>query len=483
MPFASLADFVDALDQAGELARIRVEVDADLEIAAITERVAQQGGPALLFERARGHRPPVATNLLGTESRLCRALGLADLRQAEDLLERLTETTSTWLGKLRAPAPSGEARQPVRSARGAPCQQVLKLGRDVDLGEWPALRCGPQEQTRWITAAQVMVCDPETGRRHVESAPLAVLDKNRLGIVWRPSQPGWRIRERCQADGQPLPVAIWLGGATWLWALAAGSLAGQEDAYTFAASLRGKPLDVVACRTHAMEVPAEADVVLEGHLDASTAAEPSGVLARSNGHYSPSRPCWPLTISAVTHRTNPIFPAFVASRPPNEASVVSRALLRLALPLIRRSVPDVADVEWVSMAGWETVAVVSIKKRHPHQARRVAGALWGLDALMHASCLVLVDEHVAASQAGQVLLALGANVHPARDVFFQDGPAHDWEHASPAVAGGRLMGIDATEKLPAEHAGAWPALLTPDPQTLEKARARWAEYGLGPWGG
>lgn len=478
MPANSLADFLEELEQAGELARISVEVDPELELAAITDRVMKEKGPALLFERVKGHHPPVVTNLLGTESRLCRALGIGVLDELSQRLVADAAPAAGWLERIRSGSLfSAVAKQAIRTVRSGVCQQVVKLGRDVTLLEWPALRSWPLEPRRSITGGVVLVQDPQTGDRKLETATLEIVDKAKLGVSWNRYHAGPRFLEQYRRREQRMPVAVWLGADPAFAVAAAAPLPAEADGYAFASLLRGRAIDLVKCRSHDLEVPAEAEIVIEGFIDPEEPLLTSGPSGQANGYYSLPGKAWPLSVSTVTHRTNPVFPAIVPSDPPSEAGMIARAIERLWLPLVKQAVPELIDYSFAEQAGPANLAVLAINKTHPGQARKAAAAFWGLDAMMFAKAVVVVDAEIDVRNLAQVTLAAAANADPRRDVFFYDGPPRPGDHAG--GAGGHALGIDATAKTPEETGGACPARLAPSPEAVDQIRARWSEYGLG----
>jgi len=251
-------------------------------------------------------------------------------------------------------------------------------------------------------------------------------------------------------------------------------LPAEADSFDFAALLRRRPLELVKCRSHDLLVPAEAEIVIECFIDPEEPLVASGPLGQADGRHGPTGEAWPLEVSAVTHRTNPVFAANVPSAPPNEAGVIGRAIERLWLPLVKQAVPELVDYVLVEQAGPHHLAVLAIRKTFPDQARKAAGAFWGLDAFMFVKLVVVVDADIDVRDYSKVLLAAATNTAPGRDVFFQAGPPHPFD----AEAGGQLMGIDATAKLPEEHAGGWPQRLAMSQEAVDLIRGRWSEYGL-----
>jgi 4-hydroxy-3-polyprenylbenzoate decarboxylase len=242
--------------------------------------------------------------------------------------------------------------------------------------------------------------------------------------------------------------------------------------------LRRRPIDLVKCRSHDLEVPAEAEIVIEGFIDPEGPPLASGPLGQPDGRYSLPGEAWLLEVATVTHRTNPVFPAVIPSAPPSETSVIGRTIERLWLPLVKQAVPELVDYALVEQAGPHNLALLSIRKTFPGQARKAASGFWGLDAFMFVKRVVVVDADMDVRDYPKVLLAAATNAASERDVFFQTGPPHPDDPQ--AGAGRRLIGIDATTKLPEERTGPWPEKLVLSPQAVDLIRGRWSEYGLPP---
>ncbi len=446
----NLAEFIDRLSRSGQLRRIACEVDAELEIAAITRRVAHDAGPALMFENVRGHRTPVVTNLLGTEDRIRLALGITNL---DDAAKPTTEATGGWLDKLRGKSPA-ETSQP-NLVRAAPCQQVVKLGRDVDLAEWPALRLWPAETARSITAGVLVIGD------EMRSATAVVLDRAQLGIVAHSN-----LNDRT-------PATLVLGGEPAL-AVVASPAARLLAGFDLASQWRKRGPDMVRCRTHDLLVPAEAEIVIEGFLESAAITAPP--LADETGYYSPTTSLHAMEVTAVTHRTNPMFPAVVVSAPPNETSVVRGVISRWLRPMIEQAVPELVDYNLVTSAASGQFTVLSIRKRYAGQGRKVLAACWGAEVLMATKFVVVVDEDVNVTDVAAVLRAVGTHADPERDTVVWQGPTTVGNTQSASTAA--HLGIDATAKLPGEGAATSPLPLLDDPAMAELVAGRWKEYGL-----
>lgn len=484
MAYEHLADFLTELEDAGELVRVRGAVDAALELAALTLRVGggPRGGPAVLFEQVRGSGIPVVANLLGSESRLCRALGVASL----------DEMTSRVAGLLQPDLPAGLLESlklvprlvelsnlPARVVKTGVCQQVVRMGRDVDLRDLPIPRSWPEEAAPVVTAGVLASVDPVTGRRTLDVVPLEVRNRQTLAIHWTRCDAAFRHFLRDRGDGRQMPVAVILGGDPSTLVAAHTPLPETTDAYLFSGFLRRRGVDLVKCRTHDVHVPADADFILEGLVDPSVPPEPAGPIALSSGHYGIPGECPTLTVTAVTHRTNPVFPVLIPGPPPTERYWISRAVERMLLPVLRLFVPEVVDLHLPASGAGRNLAFVSIRKEYPQQARKVMHALWGLGPLAMTKTIVVVDDGIDPSDEDAVWHVVGANVHPGRDVVLCEGPTHPDDHAAPIEGVGHKMGLDATQKLPEEgHRRPWPGRLEPRPEIERLLESRWKEYGL-----
>jgi 4-hydroxy-3-polyprenylbenzoate decarboxylase len=481
MSYSSLADFLEELSARGELVRVSAEVDPVLELAEITRRVAAQGGPALLFDRVRGATMAVVTNLLGTESRVCRALGIDSLDEIPLRTEALIQknTPQNWFDRLKMSADdSGTNKFRARTVKSGPCQQVVRLGRDVDLAGFPLLKQWPGESGLSITAAQLITQDRDAPQRSVTLCPLQVAGPNCLTVLDDGHSGFARHWARHLEANEKMTAAVVVGGDPAAVIAAGLELPDEVDAYHATGLLRGTPVDLVKCRTHAMEVPADADFIFEGYLDPET---PPVVLASAGAggsHYRASRPAPVLHVTAITHRSHPIFPALVNSGPHGEHGALLKARERMLLPAVRAAAPDVADLHLPAYGGPHRFAFVSIHKRYPFQARQIASALWGSEALKFTKFMILVDARVNVHDTRAVFSEVGANVAPERDVFTYDGPAHGSDHANPLAPLGRHMAFDATSKMPGEQQAAWPAPLATSEEIRQLVTARWEEYRM-----
>ncbi len=478
MMHASLAEFLEDLNRAGQLARVAAEVDPHLEIAHLTDRVAKAGGPALLFEHVRGGPSIVVTNLFGAPARIASALGLQSLAELSARGEQLAEATArpTWLDRLKgSEAPTLDRFEP-KAVKQGPCQQVVKLGSDVDLAALPALRCWPDESHPSINGGQLLVVDSETGTRHWHTVALPVVGRNRLALLLSPLEPAWEVVDAARQAGRDLPVAVVLGGSPVAMLLGELPLPQGVDPLALAGRWSAAPLSVVPGRTQSIEVPGSAEMILEGVILASETVD-AGMAVLPSGLYQPLAGCLVLEVTAITHRNNAAFPARVFSPPPSELSALRQLAEQFLLPVAQQVAPEVVDLALPDCGGRDGWLFVALRKRYPHQPRRVAGALWALDGLARTKTIVLVDEDVNVRDTSQVLYQIATHVLPGRDVFFQHGPASLDAAAAPFPHTEKL-GLDATRKLPSQgqHAPLRPA--TADAATAAQLASRWQQYGL-----
>ena len=343
MSYPSLADFLEELRQSGQLVRVEAQVSPNLEATEITSRVTHQGGPALLFGNVAGHGFPLLTNLLATDDRICRALGI---RSPEDLETRIAELVQPtepegWFEKLKA-APTRTALRKLapKLVKSALCQQIVRLGGDVDLGELPALRSRPLEPSPRITAGQVFTVNVPSGQPLLGCYDLGLLDRTRLAVGWLPHDEPARALAVYRQRGLKMPLAVVLGGDPAGLLAAMAPVPPELDGSSLAGLLRDKPREMVRCRTIDLEVPADADLVIEGQINPAAQEADFGLAAVPGGEYQRPRPAPVMEVTAISHRANPVFPALVPGDPPDEACVIRRFLHRVFTPLVRLAIPD-----------------------------------------------------------------------------------------------------------------------------------------------
>lgn len=484
MAYDNLSDYLAELQDDGDLVRIAVEVDPVLEAVHVVERVCQRdgGGPAVFFENIKGHSIPMVANLLGSERRLCRALQADSFDQVAERVAGLIkpDLPDGWLNTLKlVPRFAQLATLPPKTVNAGICQQVVKLGRDVNLGELPIPQCWPNDPGPTITRGQVLTRHSETGVRDISLTPLHVDGQDTLCVHWSRRDEGWRRFVQYQREQRQMPVAVVLGGDPVLDYTAAAPLPPNTDAFLFAGFLRGKGVELVKCRSNDLAVPTNAEIIIEGFIDTDAPLVPADSIAAATGYYRVGQEVPRMQVTAVTHRANPMFPILVRGRPPMEDYWLNQASMRIFRPLVRLYVPEVVDYHMPRAGVFRHILFVSIRKEYAQQARKVMNALWSLGPLTVAKLIVVVDGDVDVRDEEQVWFHVGANVHPGRDTVFCEGPGDMDDHAAPIQGMGHKLGLDATRKLPEEgHSRPWPDALTMTPEIKERVSRRWADYGL-----
>ena len=485
MPYRCLADFLEELSHAGELTRVDNEVDPTFEAAEIVAQAARSGGPAILLGAIKGHDLPVLGNLLATDARICRALGVATLDELAERIARLFDVASPegWFERLKSGSqPAAISSAMPREVKSAACQQIVRLGSDINLNELPLLSCGagvspapvgaavvlPHPHIRGgsatttptlssttafppaITAAVVFSAEPDSHRPVAGRFDLQRIDAARLAVCWAAHDDHARLPCEYRARNQKMPLAVVIGGDPAFLLAAASPLPAGGDVCAVAGLLRQKPLDVVSCRGVDLMAPAEAEIVLEGYVDPSEPPVTAGPLCGPLGHATPPLVAPVMHVTAMTQRTNPIYAVMVPGKPPHEAITVARAMQRVFLPLTRLAMPELVDYDMPEFAAARHWASVSIRKTYAGQGRRAAYAAWGLRPMMFAKTLVVVDQDVDVRDQQAVLAAVSANMNPARDILIDQGPADPFDPAASVGALGQKMAIDATTKLAGE---------------------------------
>ena len=480
MAFTDLREFVARLETLGRLRRITAPVSRDLEITEIVDRVSKTSGAgnvALLFERVEGSGMPVLVNAFGSEQRIALALGV-------DRLDELGERVAKLLD-ARLPGTFGErlrklgtlidvARASPRRVDTAPCQEVVETAAP-SLAALPVLTCWPGDGGRYITLPAVFTRDPVTGARNVGMYRLQVFDDRTLGMHWQTHKGGAEHEHRATSR---MPVAIALGGDPALIYAASAPLPPGIDEVVFAGWLRGSGLDLVRCRTNDLEVPAQAEIVLEGWVD-PTERRLEGPFGDHTGYYSLAREYPVFHLAAITRRARPIYPTTIVGRPPQEDYWLGKATERLFLPIMRLMLPEIVDVNMPAEGVFHNLVIVSIRKRYPGQARKVMHALWGMGLMMLAKTIVVVSEHVDVHDLSEVAWRATGNIDPRRDLVILDGPMDDLDHAALRHRFGGKLGVDATEKGPLDDvAQAWPEEIRMSEEVRARVTRRWKDYGL-----
>ncbi len=476
-PPRDLRAWIALLERENELVRVSAEVDPYLEITEINDRVVKSGGPALLFENVKGYEHPLLINQFGTERRMCLAFGAASLddvgRRLGDVLEMqppqgLVQKVK-GLAKLKSIADSMP-----KSVRGGPAQEIVLEGDDVDLGRLPVQTCWPGDAAPFVTLPAVITKDPRAGTRNVGMYRMQVLGPRETAMHWQIHKDG--RMDYLATDGR-LEVAVALGLDPVTTYTASAPLPKHVDEFMLAGFLRGEPVELVRCKTIGLEVPANAEIVLEGYVEQGDLTD-EGPFGDHTGYYTPPEPFPVFHVTALTMRRDAIYPSIVVGKPPQEDAWLGKATERIFLPAIKMSVPEIVDYDLPVAGAFHNCVLVSIRKRFPGHAQKVMHAIWGLGLLSLTKSVVVVDEWVNVHDYEEVFFRVGANVDPKRDVLLTEGPLDHLDHAPTLQFYGGKIGIDATHKGPQEGTRPWPEEIVMSEDVRRLVDERWVEYGI-----
>ena len=479
-----MAAFVRGLEQREELVRVRRRVDPHLEVAAIADRVMKTGGPALLFEDVGGSSFPLLINAFGSRKRMSLALGVDDLeehaRAIAELVVARAPSSARELAQLALKVPE-LAHIPPRPASRARCQDIVDVGDAVNLNALPILTCWPRDGGPFITLPQVITRDPETGARNVGCYRMQRLDRHSTAMHWQIHKTGARHFRRAKGLGLcRLDVAVALGGDPALTYAATAPLPDGIDEWMFAGFLRKRAVSTIKCKTVELEVPADADFVLEGYVDPQEELVDEGPFGDHTGYYTPVDRFPRFHVTAVTRRTDAVFPATLVGPPPMEDAWLGKATERLFLPLLRMLFPEVVDMNLPVEGAFHNLVLVSIKKQYPYHAARLAHGLWGSGQMSFSKVICVLDDDVDVQDVGQVAWRLLANLDPKRDFACVDGPIDQLDHgASQALWGGKVC-IDGTRKWKEEgYTREWPEPCRMSAEVEARVVAMWPDLGIG----
>src|SRR3989441_3471581 len=456
-PPRDLREWIARLEREGELVRVAAEVDPELEITEINDRVVKGGGPALLFENVKGSRHPLLINQFGTERRMCMAFDSPSLDAVAEKLGDVLEMQPPQgliekvrgLQKLKSIADSRP-----KTVRHGPCQEVVLAGDDASLDILPIQKCWPDDAAPFITLPAVITHDPRTGTRNVGMYRMQKLGPRATAMHWQIHKDG---RADYLATEGKIEVAVALGTDPVTTYSASAPLPKHIDELMLAGFLRGEPVELVKARTVDLEVPARAEIVIEGYIVKGELAG-EGPFGDHTGYYTPVEPFPVLHVTAITMRRDAVYPSIIVGVPPQEDVWLGKATERLFLPAIRVTMPEVVDYDLPFAGAFHNLAIVSIRKAFPGHARKVMHAIWGTGLLSLTKGVVVVDEWVDVHDYAQVMWQAGANVDPGHHVMLSGGPLDHLDHPpTPQLWGGQI-GIDATAKRrPAGYVLGWPA--------------------------
>jgi 4-hydroxy-3-polyprenylbenzoate decarboxylase len=512
LAYEDLRDWIAALERAGELKKVRAEVDPILEITEITDRVskskgARPGGPALLFQNIKGHPgSQVLINQFGSARRMNLALEVNSFDEVADRIRHFMDVKSPqgFLDKVKMLPMLAEMGKffPKTVATG-PCKEVIKRDKFSVL-DFPILQCWPKDAGRFITLPCVITRDPKTGKRNVGMYRLQVYDGQTTGAHWqRQKIAAEHYREMLRnaagsgasvdimarssggsvlADGArptgKMEVAVAIGTDPALTFAAIVPAPPDIEEYLIAGFLRQKPVELAKCETVDLEVPANAEIVLEGYVNLDE-LRTEGPFGDHTGFYSLEDLYPVFHITCITHRKDPIYSTTIVGKPPMEDAWMGKAVERIFLPLMKLTIPEIVDVNLPIEGVFHNLMIVSIKKSYPGQARKVMNAVWSLGQAMFTKCIIVVDEDVNVQDVADVTLKALNHIDPERDIQFTLGPVDSLDHASRLPNYGSKMGIDATRKWPSEgFARPWPDEILMDEKTKALVDKKWKELGL-----
>jgi 4-hydroxy-3-polyprenylbenzoate decarboxylase len=490
MKYRDLRDFLAGLESRGELKRVTATVDPSLEMTEICDRVLKAGGPALLFEKPKGHSMPVLGNLFGTVRRVALGMGVdaADpttaLRELGGLLATLRqpEPPTGWKDAWeKLPLLKSVLSMEPRAVARAPCQEVVLEGPEVDLGRLPVQTCWPEDVAPLITWGLTVTRGPNRRRQNLGIYRQQVLAHNKVIMRWLPQRGGaLDYRDHCLAHArEPFPVAVALGAdpATLLGAVT--PVPDTLSEYQFAGLLRGSKTEIVHCLTHDLQVPAGAEIVLEGWIHpGETALE--GPFGDHTGYYNEQERFPVFTIDRITTRRDPIYHSTYTGKPPDEPAVLGLALNEVFVPLLTRQFPEITDFYLPPEGCSYRIACVAMKKQYPGHARRVMFGIWSfLRQFLYTKFIIVTDDDVNVRDWKEVVWALATRVDPRRDTLITEHTPIDYlDFASPVPGLGSKMGIDATRKLPGESDRRWGETIAMSDDVKRRVDALWRELGL-----
>ena len=489
MAYESFAEFARALESAGELIRISQPLATELEITEVADRQMKLpgGGKALWIEKPTVNGVvspfPVAVNMLGSHKRMAMSLGAESVdqvaRELEALLKAKPPTSFSETMKLLGSAFELRHARPKIVKSGA-CQEVVhRVGDDPaqrtgsgavpTLLNLPILKTWPLDAGRFITLPCVATRDPDTGARNLGMYRIQIYDGQTTGMHWQLHKVGARHGKRYAETGQKMPVSIFLGGDPVYTFCATAPLPDGVDEFLLAGWLRKKSVELVKCLTNDLEVPADADFVIEGYVDPAEPLRTEGPFGDHTGYYSMADLYPAFHVTAITHRRQAVYPATIVGIPPMEDFYMGEASVRLFMPVFRMNFPEIVDIALPAEGVFHNLVFVSIKKTYPMQAYKVMHGLWGMGQMMFTKYIAVFDDDVNIRNTSEALFHLCANTDPARDCLMSRGPADALDHASIQFAAGGKMGIDATRKLPGDgFTRPWPPLIKMDPAVKEK---------------
>ena len=482
MPYRDLREFIQRLEKEGELKRISAEVDPVLEITEITHRVTRAGGPALLFERPKGSKHPLLINMLGSERRVNLALevhaldevaarirGFLDMQAPQGLFDKIKMLPK--LAELGSFFP--------KTVKTGPCKEIIETDK-LDLSKFPILKCWPQDGGRFITWPLVITKNPETGKRNVGVYRMQVFDERTTGMHWQTQKHGAEHFRRARAADPKgrIEVAVAIGADPVTCLAGILPIPPDLDEMMFAGFLRREPVDLVPCETVGLEVPASAEIVLEGYVNLGELRK-EGPFGDHTGFYSLEGEYPVFHVTCVTHRKDPIYLTTIVGPPPQEDYYMGHAVERVFLPVMKMQYPEIVDISMPAEGIFHNLMIVAIRKSYPGHARKIMNAIWSLGQAMFTKVIVVVDHDVNVQDYKEVVWKTLCAIDPERDAQFMFGPMDTLDHAARMQDFGSKMGIDATRKWPSEgFQRPWPDEIKMDETTRARVDQMWVKLGF-----
>ena len=487
MSFKDLREFISLLEQEGELKRITAAIDPNLEITEIADRCLRNGGPALLFENPKGSSVPLLANLFGNTKRIALAMGQKDLEGLRDvgrLLAFLKEPSPPkgWRDLWQSlPSYKNVLNMPPAVRKTAPCQEVVIAEEDVDIGFLPIQTCWPGDAGPLVTWPLVITRGPEKDRQNLGIYRMQKLGPNKLIMRWLSHRGGaldfkeWQ--EKLPGEGFPVSIAIGADPATVLATVT--PVPDTLSEYAFAGLLRNSKTEVVKSLTNDLQVPANAEIVLEGVIEANEMAD-EGPYGDHTGYYNEVERFPVFTIKRITHREDPIYHSTYTGRPPDEPAMLGVALNEVFVPLLQKQFPEIVDFYLPPEGCSYRMAIVSMKKQYPGHAKRVMMGVWSfLRQFMYTKFVIVVDEDINIRRWEDVIWAITTRMDPLRDTVMIDNTPIDYlDFASPVAGLGSKMGLDATNKIAGETEREWGSTITMSDEVKARIDSLWQDLGI-----
>lgn len=485
MAFNDLREFISALEERGWLKRIKKEVDCDLEITEITDRVSKLSGDknvALLFENVKGYDMPVLMNAFGSMERMALAFGVDKVDDVAAELKGIFAipyiSMENKLDLLKIIPLAKRSINFPKYVKNAPCKDVI-IKDQPSLDKFPILKCWPGDAGKFITLPLVFTKNPKNGKRNVGMYRLQKYDDKTTGMHWHIHKNGAENYRAHQELGKDrIEVAVAIGTDPVVTYAATAPLPKDIDEMVFAGFLRKKSVELVKCETVDIEVPAHAEIILEGYVMMDELRR-EGPFGDHTGYYSLADDYPVFHITCITHRKNPIYSSTIVGKPPMEDCFLAKATERIFLPVLQMSLPEILDINLPLEGVFHNCVVVSIKKTYPQQAKKVMHAIWGMGQMMFTKMIIVVDEHVNVQDMNEVWWRVYNNIDARRDIVMVDGPLDVLDHSSPMPNWGTKVGIDATKAWPTEgYTREWPAEIEMSADVKKMVDQKWAELGL-----